>query len=90
MSKNLVAYFSVSGVTKRAAKELAKTAGADLYEITPEIPYTQADLDWTNAKSRSTVEMKNPASRPAIGAKAVNMEDYDVVYVGFPKMQYGI
>lgn len=88
MSKKLVAYFSASGVTKHAAKELAKTAGADLYEIAPKIPYTQADLDWTNVNSRSSVEMKNPDSRPAIEAKSVNMEDYDVVYVGFPVWWY--
>lgn len=86
--KKLVAYFSVSGVTKRAAEDLAKVADADLYEIAPEVPYKQADLDWTDNRSRSTVEMKNPASRPAIGTKVSDMDAYDVVYVGFPIWWY--
>ena len=88
MSKKLVAYFSVSGVTKRAAEELAAVAGADLYEIAPEVPYQQKDLNWMNPRSRSTVEMKNPASRPAIGTSVSNMEQYDTVYVGFPIWWY--
>ncbi len=64
--KTLIAYFSASGVTARAAKEMAEAVGADLYEIRPEQPYTSADLDWMNKKSRSTVEMNDPACRPAI------------------------
>lgn len=84
MGKTLVAYFSASGVTARAAKLLAEAAGADLFEIRPEIPYTSADLDWTNNKSRSTVEMRDPSSRPAIAVKLNNMADYDTVFVGFP------
>lgn len=88
MSKKLVAYFSASGVTAKAAKTLAKTIGADLYEIKPETPYSSADLDWTDKKSRSSVEMKNPASRPAIAGKVSNMEDYDVIFVGFPIWWY--
>lgn len=88
MGKKLVAYFSVSGVTKRAAEELAAVAGADLYEIAPEVPYKQQDLNWMNPKSRSTVEMKNPTSRPAIGAKVSDMEQYETVYVGFPIWWY--
>lgn len=88
MSKKLVAYFSASGVTKRAAEALAQTVGADIYEIAPEIPYQRADLDWTNSRSRSTVEMKDPASRPAIATKVSGMADYDVIYVGFPIWWY--
>ena len=64
--KILVAYFSASGVTERAAKEIASAVGADLLEIRPAEPYTAADLDWKNQKSRSTLEMKDPACRPAI------------------------
>ena len=67
MSKILVAYFSASGVTARAAQEMAAAVGADLYEIAPAEPYTAADLDWTDKKSRSTREMTDPASRPALG-----------------------
>lgn len=88
MSKKLVAYFSASGVTKKAAQKLAETAGADLFEIKPEIPYTAADLDWTNPKSRSSVEMKDPLSRPAISEKVTNMEEYDTVMIGFPIWWY--
>jgi len=80
--KALVAYFSCSGVTKNAAQTLADAAGADLYEIKPEVPYTSADLNWMDKKSRSTVEMKDPSSRPAIAGKVSNMSEYDVVFVG--------
>lgn len=69
MSKKLVAYFSASGVTKSAAERLAKAADADLFEIQPLVPYTKADLDWTNKKSRSSVEMNNPDSRPEIAKR---------------------
>ncbi len=86
--KVLVAYFSASGVTKAAAQQLAEAAGADLYEITPAQPYTDADLDWRNKQSRSSVEMQNKASRPAISGKLEKMSDYDVVYVGFPIWWY--
>ncbi len=88
MSKKLVAYFSASGVTADVAARLAKVAGADLFEIKPEAPYTAADLDWTNKKSRSTIEMNDPASRPAIKEKLANMSDYDVIFVGFPIWWY--
>lgn len=88
MNKKLVAYFSASGVTKAAAERLAKAAGADLFEIKPVVPYTRADLDWTNKKSRSSVEMNNPDSRPAIEARLSNMEDYDTVFIGFPIWWY--
>ena len=88
MSKKLVAYFSASGVTKNAAERLAKAAGADLFEIKPQIPYTSADLDWMNQKSRSSVEMSNPDSRPAIAEALPNMQDYDTVFIGFPIWWY--
>ena len=84
----LVAYFSASGVTKAAAQQLAEVAGADLHEIKPEQPYTDADLDWQDKQSRSTIEMKDKSSRPAITAKLQNMKDYDVIYVGFPIWWY--
>lgn len=84
----LVAYFSASGVTKAAAQQLAEVAGADLHEIKPEKPYTDADLDWRDKQSRSSVEMKDKNSRPAITDKLKNMQDYDVVYVGFPIWWY--
>lgn len=86
--KMLVAYFSASGVTAKAAGKLAEEAGADLYEIKPEIPYSRADLDWTNKKSRSSVEMNNPSFRPAIDGEVADMEQYDVVFVGFPIWWY--
>lgn len=88
MSKILVAYFSASGVTKNAAEKLAKAANADLFEIKPVHPYTDADLDWTDKKSRSTVEMNDLLSRPEIAEKCENMGSYDVVFVGFPIWWY--
>ena len=88
MSKKLVAYFSASGVTAEAAKILAPALGADLYEIRPEIPYTKADLNWTDKISRSSMEMKNPASRPAIARHDAKIQDYDTVFVGFPIWWY--
>jgi flavodoxin len=81
MKKVLVAYFSASGVTKGVAEQLAAVAGADLHKIKPEYPYTDADLDWRDKQSRSSVEMKDKNSRPAITDKLKNMQDYDVVYV---------
>lgn len=86
--KTLVAYFSATGNTKEAAEQLAKAADADLFEIQPEQPYTADDLDWTNKQSRSTVEMKNPKSRPAIKGKVENIAQYDTVYIGFPIWWY--
>lgn len=88
MSKKLVAYFSASGVTKNAAQRLAQAAGADLFEIRPAVPYTNADLDWTNKNSRSSVEMRDPASRPEIAERLDNMDAYDTVFVGFPIWWY--
>lgn len=88
MSKRLVAYFSASGVTAKTAKALAGAAEADLYEIQPQIPYTQADLNWMDKKSRSTVEMNDPDSRPAISGSVPGMEQYDVIFLGFPIWWY--
>ena len=84
MSQTLVAYFSASGVTENAAKILANAAGADLYEIKPEVPYTRADLNWMDKKSRSTVEMNDPSSRPAINGKVVLMEQFQNIFVVVP------
>ena len=88
MGKTLVAYFSASGTTARAAKALAEAAGADLYEIRPAQPYTGADLDWMDKKSRSSVEMNDGNARPAIAGKVENMADYDTVFVGYPIWWY--
>lgn len=88
MSKKLVAYFSASGTTKKAAEHLAKAASADLFEIKPAVPYSRADLDWTNKKSRSSIEMQNPDSRPAISEQLSNIEDYDTIFIGFPIWWY--
>ena len=87
MSK-LVAYFSASGVTETKAKELAGVIGADTYEIAPAQRYTRADLDWTNKKSRSTVEMNDRAFRPALAETEHDFNAYDVIYVGFPIWWY--
>ena len=82
--KILVAVFSASGVTKKVGKEIARIAGADFYEIVPEELYTAADLDWMNKKSRSSLEMNDPAARPRIAGSALDMAAYDTVIVGFP------
>ncbi len=86
--KMLVAYFSASGVTAKAAWKLAEAADADLYEIRPETPYSKEDLDWMDKKSRSSVEMNDPASRPGIVGKMEDMDQYEVVFVGFPIWWY--
>lgn len=88
MSRTLVAYFSASGVTAKVAENLAEIIGADIFCIEPEIPYTKSDLNWTNKKSRSSVEMNDPTSRPPIKDKRDNMNDYDTVFVGFPIWWY--
>lgn len=89
MSKNiLVAYFSASGVTAKAAWKLAEASGADIFEIKPEIPYTSADLNWMDKKSRSSMEMNDPSSRPAIAERLPDMEKYDIIFVGFPIWWY--
>lgn len=88
MSKKIVAYFSASGVTAKLAKTLASAVSADLHEIIPKEKYTSADLDWTNKKSRSSVEMSDKNYRPAVKNKVENMEQYDVIYIGFPIWWY--
>ncbi len=88
MKKILAAYFSASGTTAAAAKKLADAAGADLYEIKPAVPYTKADLDWTNKNSRSSVEMNDKSSRPALADKSANISDYDIILLGFPIWWY--
>ena len=88
MTKVLVAYFSASGVTKKLAEKLAEATGGDLFEIVPEELYTKSDLNWMNPKSRSSVEMKDRACRPAIASKVDDMSAYDAVFVGFPVWWY--
>lgn len=88
MSKTLVAYFSASGVTKSVAKRLAKTAGADLFEIEPAKPYTAADLNWNDKNSRSTLEANDPTCRPAIASKPLELDEYSTIYLGFPIWWY--
>ena len=86
--KSLVAYFSASGVTARAAKTLAEAAGADLYEIKPKTPYTKEDLNWMDKNSRSSIEMKDPSSRPEIADRDAEISSYDVIFLGFPIWWY--
>ena len=88
MGKKLVAYFSASGITASVAKSLAEAAGADLYEIKPEVPYTQADLDWEDKQSRSSIEMNDLSYRPAIADQDAKIAEYDTIYVGFPIWWY--
>ena len=88
MKKILVAYFSASGETKKLAKTIAAVTGGDLFEIAPQVPYTAADLDWMDAGSRSTVEMKDKKSRPAIAGQVQDMGQYETVFVGFPIWWY--
>ena len=87
MKKKLVAYFSAGGNTAKLAKTLADAAGADLFEIALKVPYTKADLDWTNKQSRSSVEMQDPSSRPEISA-VPDVSEYDTVFVAFPIWWY--
>lgn len=88
MSKKLVSYFSASGTTKKVANMIAEAAGADLYEIKPEIPYTTADLNWMDKKSRSSIEMSDKTIRPAIADTDANIEAYDEIVIGFPIWWY--
>ena len=88
MSKTLVAYFSASGTTKRTAERLAQAAGADLYEIKPAVPYTSADLNWMDKKSRSTIEMQDPSSRPELADKDADIASHDRIFLGFPIWWY--
>lgn len=86
-SRILVAYFSATGNTESAAEKLAEGLGADLYEIVPEVPYTSDDLNYSDSNSRSSIEMNDPDARPAISGSVENMEEYDVVLLGYPKME---
>ena len=86
--KKLVAYFSPTGTTAHLAQTLAEAVGADIFEIKPAVPYKPADLNWMDKRARSTVEMNDPASRPAIASQRDNMAEYDVVFVGFPIWWY--
>ena len=88
MSNVLVAYFSASGVTAKVAERLAKEIGAELFEIQPEVSYTDADLDWRNNKSRSSVEMNDRNCRPAIQSQVEDFNQYQVVFIGFPVWWY--
>ncbi len=88
MSKKLTAYFSASGKTAKVASALAQAAGTDLYEIKPAIPYTKADLNWLNKKSRSSVEMKDKTSRPELADTDANIAEYDTIFLGFPIWWY--
>ena len=88
MSRKLVAYFSASGVTASVARRLSEAAGAELYEIRPEVPYTKEDLDWTDKQSRSTLEMQDLNARPALADQDADVAGADVVFVGFPVWWY--
>lgn len=88
MSKKLVAYFSASGVTKALAHRLAEGTDSDIFEILPEVAYTDADLDWRNPNSRSSLEMKDKKSRPNIAGMPEDLSQYDTIYVGFPIWWY--
>ena len=88
MSKKLVAYFSASGTTARVAKNLAAAAGADLYEIKPAVPYSRADLNWMDKQSRSSIEMRDKNSRPALADTNANIAAYDTIFIGFPIWWY--
>ena len=88
MSRKLVAYFSASGVTAKVAETLSEAIGADIYAIEPEVPYTKADLNWMDKQSRSSLEMKDLSSRPAIKGRCDNINEYDTIFVGFPIWWY--
>ena len=88
MSKKLVAYFSASGTTAAVARILAEAAEADLYEIKPQTPYTRADLNWQDKKSRSSVEMNDKSFRPPLADRDTHVEDYDTIFLGFPIWWY--
>lgn len=88
MNNNLVSYFSASGVTKKVAEKLANAINGDLFEITPEQKYTEADLDWMDKQSRSSIEMSDKSSRPKIVEKASNIDSYDTIIIGFPVWWY--
>lgn len=87
-NKTLVAYFSATGTTKKVAEQIAKDQKADLFEIKPTVAYTAADLDWRDKQSRSSVEMNDKSSRPEMAGKVEKMDQYSVVYIGFPIWWY--
>ena len=88
MSRQLVAYFSASGVTAKVAERLSEAIGADLYEIEPQVAYTKADLDWMDKKSRSTIEMNDKTIRPAIADQNARIDEYNTIFLGFPIWWY--
>ena len=88
MGKTLVAYFSASGVTAKVADKLADALGADIYEIRPETPYTKADLNWMDKKSRSSIEMNDKTIRPAIADQNARIDEYNTIFLGFPIWWY--
>ena len=88
MSKTLVAYFSASGTTAKAAASLAAAVAGDLYEIKPAVPYTRKDLNWQDMGSRSSLEMKDPSSRPELADRDANIAAYDRIFLGFPIWWY--
>ena len=88
MSRILVAYFSASGVTAKVADMLADAVGADIYEIRPEVPYTKADLNWMDKKSRSSIEMNDKTIRPAIANRNAQVDQYETIFLGFPIWWY--
>lgn len=88
MSKKLIAFFSATGTTKRAAEKLSRVVGADLYEIKPAEPYSSADLNWNDKSSRSSREMSDLSSRPALADTNAPVADHDVIYLGFPVWWY--
>ena len=88
MGKTLVAYFSASGITAKVADKLADALGADIYEIRPETPYTKADLNWMDKRSRSTIEMNDKTIRPAIADKNARIDEYNTIFLGFPIWWY--
>lgn len=87
-TRTLVAYFSATGTTAGVARRMAEGIGADLYEIRPKVPYTERDLDWTNKKSRSTVEMNDEGSRPELAEAVPDVSGYDTILLGFPVWWY--
>lgn len=87
-SKVLVAYFSASGVTARAAREIAAATGGELFEIAPALPYSRADLDWTDKNSRSSVEMNDEGCRPAMKSAPPDISGFDRIFIGFPIWWY--
>ena len=88
MNRKLVAYFSASGVTAKVAEMLADAVGADVYEIRPAVPYTKADLNWMDKKSRSTIEMNDKTIRPAIADQDAQIDQYETIFLGFPIWWY--